>query len=111
MRGTFTDGDGGEEETFPVDLYEHVVAHEIVMIHEQLFHVCTRHEAARWAIRTGRLPATFTCPLKQPGCPMRRLLALGQGRSLRFEENSPASIDGRASASATPATIERTITR
>jgi hypothetical protein len=75
------DGDQDEEETFPVDLYEHVIAHEIILIGERTYHVCTRHPAALDALRAGRVPASFTCPLKETSCPMRRLLALGDGRA------------------------------
>lgn len=73
------------EEVFPWDLYEYLVADGPVSVGERVYHVCTRERAAREALRTGHLRADFTCPLARPDCPMRRLLDLSPGRSLRLQ--------------------------
>lgn len=83
----FTDAprDGHPEDDyapFPIDLYEYLVNHEITLSSGETYHVCTRHQAAAEVVRAGTIPATFSCPLRQPHCPMRRLLAVEPGRSL-----------------------------
>lgn len=91
LRGGIADDEGagiaveGEDEAFPVDLYEYLVGHEITPWASRVFHVCTAHEAARAALRAGRIPASFACPFGRPECPMRRLLGAAPGRSLRRE--------------------------
>lgn len=89
--GRFTEGDAAEEErAFPIDLYEYFVNHEISLTDEpRTYGICTRHPAAAQAVRAGLVPATFACPLNRPECPMRRVLALGRGRDLRFEVTVP----------------------
>jgi hypothetical protein len=49
---------------------------------EQLFHICRAHPKAREAVRAGFVPADFSCPLANEGCPMRRLLAVEPGCSV-----------------------------
>ncbi len=85
VRGRFVDEDpGGVEEAFPLDFYEYLVNHEIILDDGPKYHVCTAHEAAESVVRAGTIPATFSCPLGRASCPMRRLLALDPGRSLRL---------------------------
>lgn len=74
-----------EEDAFPVDLYEYLVNHEIFLAEERHYHVCTAHEAARAAVRAGVVPATFSCPLERPECPMRRVLDTSPGRALHLD--------------------------
>ena len=47
-------------------------------------HVCRAHEEARRVIAEGLLPASFVCPLQQTSCPMRKILSLSPGESLRI---------------------------
>jgi hypothetical protein len=83
--------EGGEghagEGAFPVDLYEYLVNHEVSLseLDGPKVHICTAHEAAARVARAGLIPATFSCPLGRSECPMRRVLALGGGRSLRLD--------------------------
>jgi len=88
--GRFVDDDAEPhpgEGAFPVDFYEYLVNHEISLsaLDGRTWHICTSHEKAAAAARAGRVPATFECPLRRPACPMRRVLAIGCGRSLRLE--------------------------
>lgn len=79
LRGHFVEQDRARpEDTFPVDLYEYAVDHEIWLAEGPAFHVCTQHAAAREAVRAGLIPASFSCPLREEGCPMRHLLALAR---------------------------------
>lgn len=86
--GSFGDADvDAEERAFPIDLYEYLVNHEIYLSDDPgpTYHICTRHPAAARVVRAGLVPATFSCPLRRQECPMRRVLALGGGRSLRLD--------------------------
>ena len=67
-------------------LLEFVNNHEEIefFIVERKFHICRAHAAARQIVADGILPADFSCPLSSDDCPMRRLLALEPGKSLRF---------------------------
>jgi flagellar motor switch/type III secretory pathway protein FliN len=75
----------GAEEAFPIDFYEYLVNHEITLDDGPKYHICTQHEAAESVVRAGTIPATFSCPLGRSSCPMRRLLAIDPGRSLRLD--------------------------
>jgi len=91
VKGRFVDSPNSapdledEEGTFPVDLYEYLLSHGLIAVEARVYLVCTRERAAREALRTGHLRADFTCPLARPDCPMRRLLDLAPGRSLRLQ--------------------------
>jgi len=67
-------------------LLEFVNNHEEIefFIVERKFHICRAHAAARQIVVDGILPADFSCPLSSGDCPMRRLLELEPGKSLRF---------------------------
>lgn len=83
---------GGQGASF-VDFYEYLVNHEISLSDTRTYHICTRHEAAAEVVRAGMIPATFACPLGRADCPMRRLLAVEPGRSLRLEVDAAPSDD------------------
>ncbi|MFO0592919.1 MAG: hypothetical protein U0441_35585 [Polyangiaceae bacterium] len=85
LHDRLTGREGRTDEEFPTDLYEYLVNHEMFNFATRTFHVCTREKAAREALRRGLLPADFVCPAAREDCPMRRILAHGDGRSLRFE--------------------------
>lgn len=56
----------------------------------RVFHICRRHAAARAVVRTGILPAGFSCPLRRAGaCPLRQIGATA-GRAVRF---TPIALD------------------
>jgi hypothetical protein len=57
-------------------------AHRVVVM--RTFHICTAHPAARAVLRAGFIPAAFACPLASAECPMRKLLKLAPGRSIRL---------------------------
>jgi hypothetical protein len=46
--------------------------------------VCTLHPTARAALAAGHIPADFNCPFPSTDCPMRKLLAAADGRSVRL---------------------------
>jgi hypothetical protein len=94
---------GGELGDFPIDFYEYLVNHEISLSDTRSYHVCTQHEAAAAVVRAGLIPAAFACPLGRADCPMRRVLAVEPGRSLRLEVDAgPAQGEKSSSASAGP---------
>ncbi|MES2695208.1 MAG: hypothetical protein V4773_17165 [Verrucomicrobiota bacterium] len=66
------------------DFYDYLVNHEIYILRETPFHICTRHPAAQAAIRAGVIPAGFACPLAQDDCPMQRLLQAAPGKAMRL---------------------------
>jgi hypothetical protein len=66
------------------DYYDYLVNHEIYLLDVPDVHICTQHPVAAAAARTGFIPHDFACPLQAGDCPMRRLLALAPGRSLRL---------------------------
>jgi hypothetical protein len=56
--------------------FEHLLEHpELVLLWEpagRTFHIgCTRHQAARSCLASGRVPAEFVCPVDSPACPLR----------------------------------------
>lgn len=62
------------------ELYEYVVAHDVKFhLGPRPFHICRAHAAAREALREGRIPATFGCPLDRSDCPMRALIDAAGG--------------------------------
>lgn len=68
------------------DFYEYLVNHPELAIHvvNVRHHICRAHPLARAALRQGRIPADFACPLAQTNCPMRELLASAPGKSLQL---------------------------
>jgi hypothetical protein len=55
--------------------FEHLLQHpELVLLWEpaeRTFHIgCTRHEAARSCLESGRVPVDFACPADSPACPL-----------------------------------------
>jgi hypothetical protein len=66
------------------DYSDYLVNHEIYFFRPPAFHICTHHPLAAAAARAGFIPHDFTCPLVAADCPMRRLLAHSQGRSVRL---------------------------
>jgi hypothetical protein len=73
--------DAPEEST---DFYEHLVNHEVYIDDGPTFQICSAHPAARAVLACGHLPADFACPRGDAACPMRALLAIGDGRDVRF---------------------------
>lgn len=66
------------------DFYEYLVNHEIYWPQERTFHICTRHPVAAASARAGSIPHDFVCPFHSTNCPMRHLLSLSGGQSLRL---------------------------
>lgn len=92
VRGRFFDADtptNDELETWNVDLYEFLLDHPEVKIvetfTERTFHFCTAHERAREVLKNGVIPADFVCPYDSGHCPMRAILDLKPGHSLKLE--------------------------
>jgi hypothetical protein len=92
VRGRFFDADtptNDELEAWNVDLYEFLLDHPEVKIAEtfteRTFHFCTAHEHAREVLKNGVLPADFICPFDAGDCPMRAILDLKPGQSLKLE--------------------------
>jgi hypothetical protein len=60
--------------TWNQDLYEYVVGHDLKFFLEAttrtFFVGCRAHALAREALREGRIPADFRCPLDRADCPM-----------------------------------------
>jgi hypothetical protein len=73
-----------EDDTWCDDLIEYINGHPEVALHleERRFHICRAHTAAREVIATGRVPATFTCPVANDRCPFEGASALVSGRAL-----------------------------
>jgi hypothetical protein len=72
------------EEPEVSDFYEYLVNHEIYLEDARPFHICSAHPEARAVLRAGYVPPDFRCPRDEAGCPMRRILAEGEGRGLRL---------------------------
>ena len=54
---------------------------------QRLFHVggvCMAHPKAKKALKHGFIPASYTCPYQDKACPMRKLLSVQPGKSLRL---------------------------
>ena len=68
------------------NLLEFVSNHEDVgfFLGVRTAHVCRAHEEARRVLCDGLLPASFVCPLQRGSCPMKNLLAISPGKSLRI---------------------------
>ena len=66
------------------DYYDYFVNHEVYLFKMPGIHICTRHPLAAAAIRTGTVPHDFCCPFESAECPMRQLLKLAPGKSLRM---------------------------
>lgn len=45
---------------------------------------CQAHPKARKALKSGFVPADYTCPYQDKNCPMRKLLSKQPGKSLRL---------------------------
>ena len=95
--GRFTDPDDSSDgDDWRPDHFEHLLSHPEIWPLEadpwQVGGVCTRHEAARAALRAGHILAGFVCPLAATDCPMRRLLALLPGRDVRLRMISNAPL-------------------
>jgi hypothetical protein len=73
-----------EDDTWCDDLIEYINGHPEVALHleERRFHICHAHRAAREVIATGRVPATFTCPVANDRCPFKEASSLASGRPL-----------------------------
>ena len=68
------------------EFFEYAVNHEFMVQDEmgRTSHVCRAHSAACTATRNGRIPADFVCPVSDTSCPMRAIVALAGGRSVRL---------------------------
>src|SRR5262249_17976366 len=66
------------------DFYEYLVNHEIYVKQMPVFHICPRHPAPREAARLGFIPHDFSCPFASGDCPMRKLLDIAPGKSVRL---------------------------
>lgn len=45
---------------------------------------CQAHPKAKKALKRGFIPANYTCPYQDKACPMRKLLSVQPGKSLRL---------------------------
>jgi hypothetical protein len=100
VQGEFTDESQPGDDWVP-DWIDHLLsnpevwvwaAHRVVVL--RTFHICTAHPAARAVIRAGFIPAGFVCPLGSAECPMRKLLDLAPGWSLRLVRHGAAPATG-----------------
>ncbi len=85
VEGSFT---GSEEDAagfWHNDYYAYLVNHEMYLLDGPKFHICTRHPVAEAAVRAGRIPHDFDCPLASTDCPMRRILGTHPGRTLKLK--------------------------
>ncbi|MDP2343985.1 MAG: hypothetical protein Q8O67_23710 [Deltaproteobacteria bacterium] len=90
LRGALIDDENDREhKQFKQQLLEYISNHEDVrfFLVNKHFHICRAHPAARDVIRSGLLPVTFSCPVGDEQCPMRKILDACPGRSVRL---SPA---------------------
>jgi hypothetical protein len=76
--------DGADRDDWNEDLYEYRVAHQADFPILRTFHICTAHAKARSVLAQGFIPADFVCPLANERCPMRKLLALKPGYSIKL---------------------------
>ena len=67
---------------------EYLINHEIYITGwGRTFHLggtCRAHPKARKALKSGFVPANYTCPYQDKSCPMRKLLSKQPGKSLRL---------------------------
>jgi hypothetical protein len=96
VEGEFIEEGSEPEEVWHSDFYEYLVNHEEFFVQERRFHVCTQHPLARSAIEAGGIPASFNCGLSESACPMRRLLAVAQGKAFRLKLGFHAKEDDSA---------------
>ena len=91
LQARFVDAVDDEPTVWHSDFYDYLVNHEIYHVDlERMVHICTRHPLAAAAVRAGRISSQFQCPLADGNCPLRRLLAEADGRSIRLEAASRA---------------------
>lgn len=86
VSGVFVDRDESEDSSafWHNDFYEYLVNNEIYLLDPIQAHVCTRHPLVRAAVQTGLIPDDFECPFSDGNCPMRRLLGVKPGKSIRL---------------------------
>ena len=85
VEAEFTDDqDEVTDDFWHSDYYDYLVNHEIYLFSVAGVHICTQQPEAAAAVRAGIIPHGFTCPLQTANCPMRRVLALSPGKSLRL---------------------------
>ena len=75
------------------DFFEYAVNHELLFKDHQgrTTHVCRAHKAARQLIKEGKIPANFVCPVNDQACPMREIVKMAGGKSVRFLGTSSCS--------------------
>jgi hypothetical protein len=70
------------------DYFEYLLKYPELMLMEKptrpLALGCIAHPEARETLRSGCIPAGFTCPLENADCPMRQLLAREPGHSFQL---------------------------
>jgi hypothetical protein len=69
------------------ELYNYLVNHELHFDedhHRYFFQGCTQHPLAKAAIAAGRIPSNFTCGLDATSCPMKKILAVAPGKTMRL---------------------------
>lgn len=60
---------------------------------DRTFHVgCRAHQQARTALSSGRLRASFRCPVGRQSCPMLAAIARAGGSSIELEVPSPKTV-------------------
>lgn len=75
------------------DYYDYLVNHEIYLFDVPGVHICTRQPSAAAAVRAGFIPHDFSCPAASSDCPMRQLLLLSSGKSVRLSVSVHAKGD------------------
>ena len=85
LRGLLIEGRDADED-WDEDYYEYVLNHPegVVFLAGRTFHICRAHAVARQTLRSGVVPADFSCPLEDAACPLRRLADAGCGKSVRL---------------------------
>ena len=68
------------------DFFEYAVNRELLVQDSQgrTKHVCRAHVAARQILKEGVIPGEFVCPVMNTECPMRAIVEMAGGRSVRL---------------------------
>lgn len=86
-RGAFVEEEDYNNELWTIGgLYMYMVNHELYIkdVSVVVGGICTAHPEAVKVGQKGVLPASFCCPLDKKDCPIRQILDLRKGKSLKL---------------------------
>lgn len=86
-RGAFIEEEDYNNEVWTIGgLYQYMVNHELYIkdVARVMGGICTAHPAAVAVGQKGVFPASFCCPLDKKDCPIRQILHLNKGKSLKL---------------------------